>query len=167
MNVEGANFECCDPTGVRLEETASVLALAREPSGEHLVAVYRDGVLRQWHLKPGSRTPSQVLGRCPVEPGCMVGVHEAGQPWLNNGRQWRFFVRDDNGGWSPSGNFNIKESFNAVRSQSSILVLSENDQNGEIRIGVVDLDRQEKLYSTELSMRRRRTTEHENLVCWI
>jgi hypothetical protein len=166
VNFEGANFESCDLTGVRIEETAPVLALAREPSGEHLVAVYRDGVLRQWHLKPGSKTPSRVLSKRMVEPGCMVGVHESGQPWLNNGREWMFFARGDNGDWSPCGNFNIKETFTAVRSQSRVLVLSEKEQNGGIRIAVVDLDRQEKLCTAETNATRHFATLGSRAVIW-
>jgi hypothetical protein len=166
VNFEGASFEGCDLTGVRIEETAPVLALAREPSGEHLVAVYRDGMIRQWHLKPGSKTPSRVLGKRIVEPGCMVGVHESGQPWLNNGREWIFFVRDDKGGWGQCGGFYIKEAFNAVRSQSRVLLVSEKDQNEGIRIAVVDLDRQEKLCSAETNATRHFATLGSQAVIW-
>jgi hypothetical protein len=166
VNFEGANFENCDLTGVRIEETAPVLALAREPSSEHLVAVYRDGVLRQWHLKPGSKTPSRVLSKRTVEAGCKVGVHESGQAWLNNGREWIFFVRGDDGGWSECGGFNIKETFNAVHPQSGVLVLSEKDQNGKIHIVVVDLDRHERLCSAETNATRHFATLGSQAMIW-
>jgi hypothetical protein len=147
VNFENANFEKCDLTGVRIEQTAPVLSLARDPTGDHLVAAYRDGVLRQWHLKPGSKTPSRILSKQAVEPGCAIGIHESGQPWLHNGREWTFFERTDDNTWSYSGHFNIKDGFGSVRVQPQCLVLTEKDAAGSVQFDVIDLEKQKRLCS--------------------
>jgi small GTP-binding protein len=145
VNFEQANFEKCDLTNVRIEETTPVLALASEPSREHIVAAYRDGILRQWHLKPGTRTPSKILGKLMLMSGCVVGIHESGQRWLNTDREWTFLTSGNDEMWTYSGHFSIKKEFHAVRFQPPFLVLAESDQKDFKHVISVDLERRTKL----------------------
>ncbi len=145
INFEQANFEECDLTNVRIEETTPVLALARDPSCEHVVAAYRDGILRQWHLKPGSRTPSTNVGTLTLTSGCAVGVHESGQRWLNTDREWTFLTSGNDETWTYSGHFSIKKEVHSVRFQPPFLVFAESDEKDLIHVVAVDLDRHTKL----------------------
>ena len=152
--------------GVRIEETAPVLSIARDPSGDHLVAAYRDGILRQWHLKPGSRTPSRILIKRSVEPGCAIGIHESGQPWLHNGREWIFFNRSDDNNWIYSGHFNIKDGFGSVRAQPQCLVLTEKDAAGWVQVVVIDLEKQGKICSVRTNGSRHFAMLGKDALIW-
>lgn len=166
VNFEQANFEQCDLTNVRIEETTPVLALATEPSCEHIVAAYRDGVLRQWHLKPGSRTPSKILGKLTLLSGCVVGVHESGQRWLNTDREWTFLTSGTDETWTYSGHFNMKKEFHAVRFQPPFLVLTESDEKGLIHVVSVDLERRTKLRIIQTNASRHFATLGMKAVVW-
>jgi len=147
VNFENATFEECDFTGVRIEQTAPVLCIGRDLSGEKLLAAYRDGVLRQWHLKPGGKTPSNVLGTLSLEAGCAVGIHESGQRWLRSGSELTFFASEEDERWRRSGCLRIKDSLDAVRAQGRLLVFTDRNQEGGDVVTVVDLQRQGKLCS--------------------
>ena len=166
VNFERANLELCDLTGVRIEETAPVMSIGRDPSGEKLVAVYRDGVLRQWHLKPGGKIPSKVIGNMALQTSCAVGLHECGQPWLQNGREWIFFVRGEDETWSRPGGFRIKDAFDGVRVQQKLLIFTEKDKEEGVRLVVVDLNRQRKLCSIQTNPTRHCATLGTDAVVW-
>jgi small GTP-binding protein len=166
VNFEQANFEKCDLSNVRIEETTPVLALATEPSCEHIVAAYRDGVLRQWHLKPGRRTPSKVLGKLTPMSGCMVGVHESGQLWLNSGREWTFLTSANDKTWTYSGRFNIKKEFHAVRFQPPFLVLTESDEKDLLHVVSVHLEHRTKLRLIQTNASRHFATLGMKAVIW-
>ena len=166
VTLENANFEKCDLTGVHLEETAPVMAIGQHPSREHLLAAYRDGVLRQWHLKPGGRTPSKILAKLPLESGCTIGVHQSGQGWVRNGSAWMFFACDDDKGWRQSGHFTAKDAFDCVCAQQNFLALSEKIGTNESRVCIVDLEQRGQLCAIPSNPTRHCAALGDEAVVW-
>lgn len=146
-NLENTNLEHCDLTGVRIEETAAVLAIGRDLSEERLIAAYRDGVLREWHLKPAGKTPAKVIGKVHLSQPCSVGIHRSGQQWLLNGSEFGFFRSGENGFWERIARFKTKGSLYSIKPEENLLAfINKNPESRESAV-IVDLPRQVELCS--------------------
>jgi hypothetical protein len=142
VNFEDSDFSHCDLSGVRLEETKAVGALCAHPSGEYVVAAYGDGVLRQWELKPGTRTPSRIVGQFSVGTGISLGIHETGQRWLSNGKDWFFFDAEEQDTWRKISRFQIRETLSSIIPDGGSLAFVEKTGDGRARVVLADLSRQ-------------------------
>lgn len=151
VNFENSNFGQADLSGVRIEETAHVVSLGFDPSGEKLVAAYGDNLLRHWHVNPFGRIESRVVGEVRVEPSSSLGIHESGQRWMRVGRNWIFFDLQSDQTWKESSRFTIKEEIDELRPQGEFITLVENQGGGVLQVTLVDLAKQMKLASLPVS----------------
>ena len=142
VNFERSIFERCDLTGVRLEETKSVVSLAAKPSGDEIIALYGDGALREWQVKSGSKMSSTVVGSVKVDAGTVIGIHESGQAWAHRPREWSFFCQSAKP-WGTEGVFPIREDFGCIHSKSGRLAFTSRIDEDRVKLSVVDLESQE------------------------
>jgi hypothetical protein len=141
VNLEHTGFEGCDLTGVRLEETKLVVSLAASPSGDELIALYGDGVLRKWQAKSGSKMSSMVVASAKAEAGTVVGIHESGQAWLRTARQW-CFLSQSGLPWSPEGAFFINEGCECISAKSGRIAISKKLREDLVELILFDLENQ-------------------------
>ena len=141
VNFEKANFEGCDLTGVRLEETKAVVSLEASPSGDELIALYGDGVLREWLVKSGSKMSSTVVGSMKAELGAVIGVHESGQAWVRCPEEWMFLSRSVQP-WSAEGVFPIKEGYECIHAEGGHLAFTKRIKEDIVELSLIDLESQ-------------------------
>ncbi|HYM00877.1 MAG TPA: pentapeptide repeat-containing protein [Blastocatellia bacterium] len=154
VNFENSNFEQADLTGVRIEETAYVVSLAFDPSGEKFIAAYGDNLLRHWRVHPFGRVDSRVVGEVRVEPSSSLGIHESGQRWMRVGRDWIFFDLELDQAWKELARFTIKEEIAELLPQRDLITLVESQGAGILQVTLVDLAKQIKLASLQASAAR-------------
>jgi hypothetical protein len=136
-NLTGADLSRCDITGVRLDETAGVRALAASAPGERVLAAYEDGSVWEWNLTPGER---QDYGIVFTEQGLRIsrfGRAPAGVAWaLAERRLLLFDVGTD--GWVCMARIPLEQASNDLTVQEAAVALLGSD--GGCRCRVVDLD---------------------------
>lgn len=89
-NLEEADLSRCNLTGVRLNETTSVLALAALRGGS-ILAAYEDGTIWEWDTASGGKPSSRIVY---AEPGLKlsrIGMTRHGTPWGIAGREALLF----------------------------------------------------------------------------
>jgi hypothetical protein len=139
VNFENANFKDCNLTGVRLEETKAIQSLSASPSGSELLAVYADGVLREWRLKSGSKVNSTTVHNLSANAEAFVGVHETGQMWYHLRGEWTFLSRNTQP-WNEEGVFAVDANYRHVSWVSNRLFSARTITGDRMQLTLLDLE---------------------------
>jgi Pentapeptide repeats (8 copies) len=149
VNFENADLTDCNLTQARMEETKAVLALALKPSGEELIALYADGILRQWEVKSGSKMSPKIVGKIEEKLGMLIGFDPAGSPWGHH-RQSKAFLVMEQESWQVEGNFPVNDAYDCIYvSPNRVAFTKPNDKN-LMELVLVDLDRMEKIATRQV-----------------
>jgi DNA-binding NtrC family response regulator len=149
-NLEDADFENCDFTGVRIEETAAVSSVAAFPSGDSLLAIYGDGTARKWNLQHPRKTESRLVGER-LNPQATIGMLRNGQSWIRDPTTFAFIDAHQNADMHPGASFPIKDSYRFAMPGVSEMAVVETTPDGESRVLMIDLERQEIIEILESS----------------
>ncbi|MGZ4973193.1 MAG: NACHT domain-containing protein [Limisphaerales bacterium] len=162
-NFEDANFENCDLTGVLLEETKPVVALTVSPSAEKIMALYGDGVLREWHVQ--GRATSRVVALLPPDSSSVLGFHETGQMWHRTQHAWQFLYPWNADRVSRAG-FALKENLRSIWPIGDVVAIVEEGDTGTIRLLLIELENKEELWSRAVKSSRLYASLGKNAVIW-
>jgi len=136
VNLEGADFRRADLTGVRLEETASVCALAVARDG--VIAAYGDNTVRHWKIWGTERPDCQTVFEKDSAPIERLGVFPNGNVWALSGSDLLYLDWNEAGGLKLSTRFGVHPSCTAPILTSSGLVYLDDSKPRERRIVSVE-----------------------------
>lgn len=142
VNLEDSDFRDCDLTGVRIEETKPVAALAADPSGERIVAAYSDGAVRSWQIRSVPRPASTLVGKWPAGVGGTMGIHESGLVWLHANDEWWLLSGQNSGLWNPITRFRVADGVIGIRPRANLVAVTHIGSNRSAPMAsLVELDR--------------------------
>jgi hypothetical protein len=127
-----------------MEETKAVTALVLKSSGEELIALYADGILRQWEVKSGSKVSPKILGKIQEEFGMVIGFDAAGRPWGHHCQNKAFLMMEEES-WQAEGKFPIKDVYDCVYVSQNRAAFTKPYDVNFLELVLVDLDRMEKI----------------------
>jgi len=139
VNLSGANFSNCDLTEVRIEETTPVESVAVAPD-RNILALYRDGVMREWVYQHHKREISSHLAenikgknlKLIALPGNDLTVMQAGCIHYYDRISGKFELKAE---------FETRPDIHLIKANRKYLLL--NEKSGiENRVHLVDLDKE-------------------------
>jgi hypothetical protein len=147
---EGADFRCSDLTGVRIEETAPVLAVTTRDLDNRLFAAYKDNTLREWKsiLKPGNAESQIVLEDT---KGDVIGLEIINGSSLcaMTNEEMIFYEFNDKEKLIQKARFRIKPGYRRLVTKGNILLLLSEIEKQTNKLHLVELDKFEEVDSLE------------------
>jgi hypothetical protein len=126
-----------DITGVRVQETAQVDAVAVSNSGDTIIAAYEDGTIREWSFKLASGPVSSTLIK---DLGHRV-EYVTQLPWgdvVLLGDGWLAQYVNVDGSWAEQTKFRVKSELRFLRLREDIIVLLKEEANQSARMLAID-----------------------------
>ncbi|MFC4072036.1 NACHT domain-containing protein [Actinoplanes subglobosus] len=111
-NLEYADFTGADLEGVRLEETAQVLAVTALPGGR-IAAAYGDRSVREWQPGPSGRFESRPVATLDFQPERLQST-AAGRLVAAGESMLSVLDRRTDGGWAEIARFRTKSRFRPI-----------------------------------------------------
>jgi hypothetical protein len=147
---EEADFRDSDLTGVRIEETAPVLAVTTRDLDNRIFAAYKDNTIREWKsiLKPGN-----AQSRIVVEDtkGDVIGleIFNGSALCAVTNEEMIFYEFNDNEMLIQKARFRIKPGYRRLVTKGNILLLLSEIEKQTNKLHLVDLDKFEEVDSLE------------------
>lgn len=146
VNFEYANFSYCDLTGVRIEETANIQALAPNPSEEKVLVAYDDGKIMEWDISHPRRDKSQII--CTdVGKVDRLGFSPSEDIWAVIDDEIVFYKWLNPTTISPRSVFRIKSEYRWIMPKSKTIVVLSEMVDFEYELLQIDLLSQEVIKS--------------------
>ena len=131
-----ANFSCCDFTNVRIEETTAVQSIAITP-GEKILALYQDGIIREWDYHKPGRPISTTLSSSTKEKGFKL-ITQPGNDLTILHDRYLFFCDRQGTNLEQKAAIEMNPNFKLLKASRDFLLLHENSEKQK-RIVLVDL----------------------------
>lgn len=139
VNFEGADFRNCDLSGVRIEETAPVLAVTVPPIGDRIIAAYGDNTIRDWNIAQQSNYETQII--CENTDGSInqLETHFGSDLCAITNEEVIFYDFGDQKELLQRARFRKKSKYGHVVAKKDILLLVSDEDNQMSKVLAIDL----------------------------
>lgn len=147
---KGADFRDSDLTGVRIEETAPVLAVTTRHMDNRIFAAYKDNTIREWKsiLKRGNAESRIVLEDT---KGDVIGLEIFNDSSLCavTNEEMIFYEFNDKEKLLQKARFRIKPGYRRLVTKGNILLILSEIEKQTSLLHFVDLDKFEEVFAFE------------------
>ena len=139
VNFEGADFRNCDLKGVRIEETAPVLAVTVPSIGDRIIAAYGDNTIRDWNIAQQSNYETQII--CENTDGSInqLETHFGSDLCAITNEEVIFYDFGDQKELLQRARFRKKSKYGLVVAKKDILLLVSDEDNQMSKVLAIDL----------------------------
>jgi len=136
VNFTGSNFTHCNLTDVRIEETTPVQSIAISPT-ENILALYQDGILREWEYQQRQR-PNSINLAAGISGNEMKIIAQPGHDLTVLNDRFLFFYDRDGKNLKLKATMEVKPNLRLIKATRDFLILNEA-KGKQNRLSLVDL----------------------------
>jgi len=148
VNFTGSNFSHCNLTDVRIEETTPVQSIAISPT-ENILALYRDGIIREWEYQQRQRPNSTNLA-AGISGNELKIIAQPGHDLTVLNDRYLFYYDREEKNLKLKATIEVNPNLRLIKASRDFLLLNEA-KGKQNRLSLVDLKKLAVVKSVDCS----------------